>query len=245
MGIIYLITSPSGKYYIGQTIKTANQRWKEHIEDALNPKKNNCKALNAAIIKYGKDSFNITTLIECCNELLNEKEQEYILLYNSIIPNGYNIKLGGSSGLHHESTKNKISESLKGREVSQITKQKMIDTKNKELPMYLIELKKDDCIIGYRICNHPMGPEKRFFNSKITLEQNYNKAIEYLELLNNLDTQLISPKSSLPKYIRSNPRGYHVAYPNTKVKWFVSSTLSNDEKLNLAKEYLNNLLRHH
>jgi len=35
--------------------------------------------------------------------------------YNSMVPNGYNLRKGGNSGKHHEETKKKISESLKGR----------------------------------------------------------------------------------------------------------------------------------
>ena len=137
MGVIYKITSSSNKCYIGQTIKTALLRWKEHIEDAENINKNHCKVLNEAIRKYGKDNFLIETLLECDNNVLEQIEIDYIIKYNSLIPNGYNIKLGGNSGTHHEITKQKISESLKGRQVSNYTKQKMIDSKNKKLPMYL------------------------------------------------------------------------------------------------------------
>ena len=35
--------------------------------------------------------------------------------YSSMVPNGYNLRKGGNSGKHHEETKKKISDSLKGR----------------------------------------------------------------------------------------------------------------------------------
>jgi predicted GIY-YIG superfamily endonuclease len=39
MGCIYIIESPNGKSYIGQTIKNAEKRWIEHLIDAKDPKK--------------------------------------------------------------------------------------------------------------------------------------------------------------------------------------------------------------
>lgn len=110
MGIIYKITSPSNKVYIGQTINTLEKRWKEHIYDCNDPKKNHCKALNNAIKKYGHSVFKVE-IIEECNEIekLNELEYTYINLYNSIIPKRYNIKYGGGNfGFHSQETKDKI-----------------------------------------------------------------------------------------------------------------------------------------
>jgi len=49
-GIIYKITSPNGKSYIGQTIQTFNQRMKGHRKA-----NSNCILLKKAIIKYGWD----------------------------------------------------------------------------------------------------------------------------------------------------------------------------------------------
>ena len=41
-GEIYLIKSPSNKIYIGQTIYDHMTRWRDHIYDALDPKKDHC-----------------------------------------------------------------------------------------------------------------------------------------------------------------------------------------------------------
>jgi hypothetical protein len=35
--------------------------------------------------------------------------------YNTIVPNGYNLREGGNSGRHNDETKKKISETLKNR----------------------------------------------------------------------------------------------------------------------------------
>jgi 23S rRNA pseudoU1915 N3-methylase RlmH len=42
-------------------------------------------------------------------------EIKYIEQYNSLVPNGYNLRLGGNSGRHNAETKQKISETLKNR----------------------------------------------------------------------------------------------------------------------------------
>jgi hypothetical protein len=40
-------------------------------------------------------------------------EIEYIKKYDCLVPNGYNLRLGGNSGRHHADTKKKISDTLK------------------------------------------------------------------------------------------------------------------------------------
>ena len=91
MGIIYKYTSPNGKSYIGQTKYTRAQRGTK-AEDYIS-----CTAFHAALIKYGMENFTYEILEECSNELLDEKEQYYISLLNTKIPNGYNIRDGGNS----------------------------------------------------------------------------------------------------------------------------------------------------
>lgn len=242
MGFIYKITSPSYRVYVGQTIKTIEKRWKEHIEDATNINKDHCKALNKAIRKYDINDFTIEMLIECDNKLLDEYEIKFINEFNSLTPNGYNIKLGGSSAKHSEETKLKISESLKGRIVKESTKIKMMRTKksNKTLPMYLLEFKKDNNIIGYRVC-HPMSPERRYRDKKESLESKFNRASLYLNMLNELTTPILAKTKTLPTYLQKYGDGYSVKYPNTKIKYFVSKILTNEEKFNKANLYLESL----
>lgn len=63
MGLIYMRTSPSGGRYIGQTIYTEEERWKNHCKEAFNPN-DDCynTILNIAIRKYGKDNFHVQIL---------------------------------------------------------------------------------------------------------------------------------------------------------------------------------------
>ena len=102
MGLIYMRTSPSGKHYIGQTVKTEEQRWQEHCYEAFNCNQNNYNSkLNKAIRKYGADSFSVTILETCKNEDMNEREQYWINYYDSY-NNGYNSTIGGSGGQKYQ-----------------------------------------------------------------------------------------------------------------------------------------------
>lgn len=94
MGYIYKATNTiNGKVYIGQTIKTVEQRWYEHCFY----EHEKCVLLNRAIEKYGVKAFTIETIEECPNDQLDEKEKYWISYYNSF-NTGYNMTLGGSSG---------------------------------------------------------------------------------------------------------------------------------------------------
>ena len=72
MGIIYKLTSPSGKIYIGQTTRSFQQRLKEHITQS------GCVILSFALKKYGFENFEKEILITCDDDLLNIKEIEYM-----------------------------------------------------------------------------------------------------------------------------------------------------------------------
>lgn len=93
--IIYKITNLiNNKIYIGQTCRTLSQRWKEHCS-----KRSGCTYLHNAIMKYGKENFKVEQIdIAISKEDLDYKESYYIEYFNSIVPNGYNLNSGGSSG---------------------------------------------------------------------------------------------------------------------------------------------------
>ena len=90
--IIYKLTNKvNNKVYIGQTRSSMKKRFSQHCETR------NKTAIGLAIKKYGVDNFEYSVLCENIETLekLNKKEIEYINLYNSISPNGYNIESGG------------------------------------------------------------------------------------------------------------------------------------------------------
>ena len=98
---IYKITNiQNNKVYIGQSVRPIEQRFKRHINDAINCKLDTHFA--RAIRKYGKSSFIIEEIDSASTQKeLNEKEQYWIRYYNSVL-NGYNetdaiYKCGGNT----------------------------------------------------------------------------------------------------------------------------------------------------
>ena len=80
--------------YIGKTIGSVDLRWKQHISDSRNPKRNH-RHLYRAMNKYGIDNFKIET-IECVNDVdeLSEREK-YWIDYFGTYQKGYNETRGG------------------------------------------------------------------------------------------------------------------------------------------------------
>lgn len=92
--LIYKITNKiNKKIYIGQTTQGLQHRWKGHIISSRNKADN--YAFHNAINKYGQENFTLEVVEYCTQEELDEKEKYYITKYNSLVPNGYNIRLGG------------------------------------------------------------------------------------------------------------------------------------------------------
>jgi group I intron endonuclease len=136
MGEIYVITSPTGKQYVGQCEKTRKNgyqsgylsRWKAHVRESqlINPKKAGCTYLNRAIVKYGPNSMKLEILEECSSIILDEREKYYIRNLNTMAPNGYNLTSGGQGTIElSEVTRKKISEKKKGQKPSMETREKM------------------------------------------------------------------------------------------------------------------------
>lgn len=91
---IYKITNTvNGKVYIGKTMLTVKERWREHCKDSI---KERCKdrPLYRAMRKYGKDRFTIEQLEECDEKVLSDREIYWIDQYRSFRC-GYNATLGG------------------------------------------------------------------------------------------------------------------------------------------------------
>lgn len=97
MGFIYCWRNQiNNKLYIGQTKRTVKIRWQQHLEQT----KYNIKhdAFHNAIRKYGADKFILDWVYEIDNQYLSAYEINYIKIYNSKTPNGYNMTDGGEAG---------------------------------------------------------------------------------------------------------------------------------------------------
>lgn len=93
-GYIYKITNLiNSKIYIGQTIRSLQCRFNQHIY------RSGCIYLHNAIKKYGKENFKIEEIEYISTDLLDEREIYWINYYNSTNKDiGYNILKGGKLG---------------------------------------------------------------------------------------------------------------------------------------------------
>lgn len=110
MEIYLIINQINGKQYIGQTRTTTAIRWKTHCRNAA-PQADTI--VDRAIWKYGPDKFTVKCLWWGTSHMrMNELEVRCIRLFQTRVPAGYNLKLGGS---HHPVTRSTMSRAHKGR----------------------------------------------------------------------------------------------------------------------------------
>lgn len=161
-GIIYKLTSPSGKVYIGQTIQEFNTRLAHHKYTSLTKD----FAISRAIKKYSIDSFKKEIVVKVSSDeitlfkQLNKLESFYIELYNSF-KKGYNQTTGGGNYKVSEDTIEKLRKASTGRKHSEETK-KLIGDLSRNRPPINEEVRK-------RMSNaqklykkeHPMSEENR------------------------------------------------------------------------------------
>lgn len=94
MPYIYKITNNiNNKSYIGKTVGSIENRWKEHCREA-NQNRSNNRPLYKAMSKYGIDKFIVEKLDECSLEELSNKEKYWINVLDTY-HNGYNATYGG------------------------------------------------------------------------------------------------------------------------------------------------------
>ena len=211
MGIIYCLTSPSGKKYIGQTTRDFEKRFEEHCT------RKECRILYNAIQKYGQYNFKKEILLECNNCFLDKYEIKFINLYDTLYPNGYNIRTGGSNGLHCEDSKEKMRQSKLGDKNFNFGKPR--DKKTKE-----------------NISNSKKGENHHFFGKELSIEHKLNLSKSHKK------------EDKIPMYIvklKARPEVYQssgyvvINHPYLKTKYFTSKKFTDEEKYNMALEYLN------
>lgn len=122
--IIYCITNLiNNKKYIGQTHKPIEERFKRHCWKSEHTKN---MPISLSIRKYGKEFFKIECLsVHTTQQELDTAEINAVLAYNTFCPNGYNLRAGNARGITSEITKQRISNSNKGKKASIETKKKL------------------------------------------------------------------------------------------------------------------------
>ena len=139
-GVIYKITAPNGKAYIGQHLTSVNAKLTSkggRVSLSLNlykladrmrqhrKKTSNCTILKRSIEKYGWENMKVEILLRCDPEQLNYYEQQMIAAWDTLAPNGLNCTTGGEAGKKVcTETRQKISESLKAYYIQNIHHQK-------------------------------------------------------------------------------------------------------------------------
>lgn len=133
--VIYKITSPSGKAYIGQTC-WFTQRMCRHRNG-----KSKCPGINNAIRKYGWESMQVEILWEGCEEELDAAERRLILEYDTV-RRGYNSLPGGEfNPAKHEPSLAKMREGWKNG----TTRAKQAASFTKEVRAKMSESQKARC----------------------------------------------------------------------------------------------------
>ena len=135
MGYIYRITNTiDGKIYIGQSkCDDIERRWKQHKKVDMNyigP------YLFNAYMKHGIDKFKFEIVCICFDSDCDKYEKEYILKFNTLTPNGYNIRFGPTFSKHTEDSKEIIRQKLKDRYKTDETMRKNLSLRlNKGIPI--------------------------------------------------------------------------------------------------------------
>lgn len=158
--LIYMIENIlNGKFYIGKTVKTVEERFKQHIRCA---KRGVNRKLYDAMNHYGIDQFVFYVIEDNIQseDVLNEREIYWITKLNAI-ENGYNMAEGGDGGAsivpkhwdenHHAkfhdylynrggreliSKRMKENNPMKGRKHTKESREKMSQSKEKYKEIY-------------------------------------------------------------------------------------------------------------
>lgn len=130
---VYLIHNVlNNKVYVGKT-KDPAKRWRKHMETALSSRKDHKFYLHHALKKYGTDNFVFTVIQQFSTEAEQDLAEKYWIQYFNSRDSkfGYNLTDGGEGCVGRilsQSTKNKISETLKGHDVPEKTREKIGDS---------------------------------------------------------------------------------------------------------------------
>jgi hypothetical protein len=164
-GHIYIVTSPSGKQFVGQS----------HLLYHKNPtsifRSSIYTLLLKEIQKYGKDNMTIQPLATCRKDKLCEFQEHFIKEFNTYVPNGFNRK---------KKVKNDVKERISKTLVDNVVR---YDVDGEELPKYVKYMDWKDRR-GYAIVSHPSCKLKYFVSKVKPLATLKEQCVSYLTNLN-------------------------------------------------------------
>ena len=215
MGYIYCITSPSNKCYIGQTRYEVEKRFDDHCKSKA------CPAIHYAIKKYGRENMKFEILLQVNNKLLDYYETKFIDILNTLVPNGYNIRTGGSNGLHCEESKQRMRESKLGSNNHNFGK-----PRSEACKLHISQAKAGE--------KHHFYGKNLTYAHKTSLSLSHRKVSEH-----DLPMFVVYVKPRPENYTSS---GYAIVnHPTIRNKYFTSKNLSDQEKKQLALNYLTDM----
>lgn len=210
MPFIYKITSPSGKVYVGSTIrKNIEHRWVSY-------KSLRCKQqrkIYHSLKKYGVDSHKFEVIQECSLEDMIRLECMYGEKFDVLGENGLNLALPKATDTYQsmrDETREKIRQSAQKQfeseeqrqKISKIKKQWYKDNEEKANEMF-----KKSKATKNTIENRKQNKEKRLNfikNNPEKWEEMRRKACEKLQSINYKESRSLSMK----QWIKDNPDKY-------------------------------------
>jgi hypothetical protein len=239
-GVIYRITSPKMRKYIGQTKHNAAYRYKKHVTCAKadNNSKPQCWALNAAIRKYGESVMRVETVFVCALEDLNFWETFFIECEQTLAPKGYNLTKGGS---HRKET---VSDNT--RDLLSFARRKLVSY---DLPTGVVEIHNDDQkAYGFIVIKRD-GKRVCFTSINLTMDEKYAMAMDCYNTIKAGNVYIHTNKFKrgtddfdIPMYVsRYGDRGFAVNKPGYPRKSFNVKVGGRRENFAQAIEYLESL----
>jgi hypothetical protein len=245
MGVIYKLTFPNGKAYVGFTKKTLEHRFAQHIKNAeLN--RNKSPYVENAIRKHGVTNIISEVLMECEYDWeLPNWEIAFIAEHNTVCPNGYNLTKGGDGNSSKHTLEYKLNKSKHMRK----------NKKEEHLEMYVKYQKTKHGSEGYIVQKPDQDGKKfksrQFCDPNLRMEEKLRLANEYaIQLENGTAVDINRYKhidigyDNIPKGICYLTKfdGFRVDPPDGRPrKWFKRKTQTRNEKYALAVAYCNNV----
>lgn len=90
---VYLITCPLGLRYVGGTTQELKVRLSKHRSE-----RSGCRLIRDAIHTHGWENMNVSILMTCPMNSLEQNESLYIEALDTVHPRGYNLRCGSKAG---------------------------------------------------------------------------------------------------------------------------------------------------
>lgn len=202
-GIIYIIEClNTKKLYIGKTIQWLKKRFNQHCNS-----ESKCRSLSAAIKEHGRANFTISVLWEGNIKELDVMEKQLIAKYNTIEPNGYNIRYGGNGGDGVSNESKKLMQN----------KQREISKRRNGLLGRIIENKTSWCLKA--------SMNNKNFSIQFSTEE---EAIEAQKAFTAAPDEFEIPKAC--RVGNGKGSGDYINFDKSRNKWKVLTTINNEIK---------------